>query len=423
MTENSRALRTENFSWPSSGRIARAGAHAGAAQQYFLHIVYFSAASGGNAVASGAQASSLRIRTYFYWTASIALTFTVLAVGKDLLLPLVIALILWYLVNALAQGFGRIPFGAWRLPVPVRFVLSGITILSVLFGLSAMVTGNIGDLIEVMPVYQRNLEQFIVELFDRIPIPEPPTFRQVLEGLNITAGLSRIAVATTGTIGNIGIVLVYMVFLFLEQKSFDEKLRALVAKNERRAELATLIRHIESDIRLYIGIKMLTSSGTGVLSYVIMKLAGLDFAEFWAILIFVLNFIPTVGSIIATIFPTVLALVQFQSFAAFLGIGLGIGSLQFFIGNILEPRLMGSRLNLSPLVIVLSLALFAAMWGFVGMILSVPIMSIFLIVFSHFPRTRPVAILLSRRGRLDAIRSLGGDAAPAAGVAGDSELS
>ncbi|MBD3317504.1 MAG: AI-2E family transporter, partial [Chitinivibrionales bacterium] len=78
-------------------------------------------------------------------------------------------------------------------------------------------------------------------------------------------------------------------------------------------------------------------------------------------------------------------------------------SLQFLIGNIIEPRLMGKRLNLSPLVIVLSLALFAAMWGFTGMILSVPVMAISLIVLSHFPQTRPIAVLLSRRGRISGI--------------------
>jgi predicted PurR-regulated permease PerM len=193
---------------------------------------------------------------------------------------------------------------------------------------------------------------------------------------------------------------VYVLFLFLEQKSFHQKMQALVEKEERRKELYGFIRHIESDIRMYIGIKVLTSGLTGVLSYVVMRLVGLDFAGFWAVLIFVFNFIPTIGSIVATIFPTILALVQFEGYVPFLVMGLGIGGLQFFIGNILEPRLMGNRLNLSPLVILLSLALWGTLWGFIGMIISVPLTAIAMIILSHFPRTRPLAIILSRRGRV-----------------------
>jgi predicted PurR-regulated permease PerM len=342
----------------------------------------------------------MRLRTYFYALAAVALTFYILLVGKKLLIPLIVAVILWYLINALAQGFGRIPLGKIRLATPVRFGLSIVTILGILFGLSTLVTENIADLINIVPEYERNLQRLIGRVFGLLGLQEPPSIQQLLQSLDLRSGLSRVAVAVTGTVGNIGIVLVYMVFLFLEQKSFDAKMKALVGSDSRRRELAELFRHVESDIRLYVGIKMLTSSATGIASYVVMALIGLDFAEFWAILIFLFNFIPTVGSIIATAFPTLLALVQFESIGPFLVVGLGIGSLQFFIGNILEPRLMGNRLNLSPLVIVLSLALFASLWGFTGMILSVPVMAIVLIALSHFPQTRPIAIALSRRGQL-----------------------
>lgn len=342
----------------------------------------------------------MKVLTYFVWLAAISLSFYVILVAKDLLLPLVIAVILWYLINALTKGFGRLSLKGRHLPNAVCFVLSIVTILGILSGGITLLTGNIADVIDAAPLYEQNFERVISRVFALVGMEEPPSFRQLMARIDISSGLSHLAVAVTGVAGNIGIILVYLLFIFMEQKSFGQKMRALFGGQKRRDEIFGFIRHIESDIRMYIGIKVLTSGLTGLLSYVVMRFVGLDFAEFWAILIFVFNFIPTIGSIVATIFPTLLALVQFESYAPFFVMGVGIGGLQFLIGNILEPRLMGNRLNLSPLVILLSLALWGTLWGFTGMIISVPLTAIAMIIFSHFPRTRPLAIILSRRGRI-----------------------
>ena len=338
--------------------------------------------------------------TYFIWLAALSLSFYVILVAKELLLPLVIAVILWYLTNALTQGFGRLSLKGRRLPRAVCFIFSIVAILGLLTGITTLLTSNVAELIEVAPLYERNFERIISRVFGLFGMEEPPSLRQLFSEMDISTALSHLAVAVTGIAGNTGIIFVYVLFLFLEQKSFHQKMQALVGKEERRRDLYGFIQHIESDIRMYIGIKVLTSGLTGVLSYVVMRLVGLDFAGFWAVLIFVFNFIPTIGSIVATIFPTILALVQFGGYVPFLVMGLGIGGLQFFIGNILEPRLMGNRLNLSPLVILLSLALWGTLWGFIGMIISVPLTAIAMIILSHFPRTRPLAIIRSRRGRV-----------------------
>jgi predicted PurR-regulated permease PerM len=188
--------------------------------------------------------------------------------------------------------------------------------------------------------------------------------------------------------------------MFLEQASFSSKLNALAKDDERRKQITRIINHISKDIRTYFGIKMFTSALTGFLSYGIMKWVGLDFAEFWGLLIFLMNFIPTIGSIIATVFPSILALVQFDTFTPFLIIAGGIGLLQFLIGNLLEPKMMGNTLNMSPLVILLALAFWGAIWGIPGMILSVPVTVISIIICANFPTTRPFAILLSKDGRV-----------------------
>jgi len=117
-------------------------------------------------------------------------------------------------------------------------------------------------------------------------------------------------------------------------------------------------------------------------------------------LIFFLNFIPNIGAIVATVFPALLALIQFQTWGPFIIITTGLVSLQFIIGNIIEPRFMGKSLNLSTLVIMISLSVWGAIWGILGMFLSVPITVIMMIVFAHFEATKPVAILLSQDGRI-----------------------
>ena len=132
-----------------------------------------------------------------------------------------------------------------------------------------------------------------------------------------------------------------------------------------------------------------------------MLFIGIDAPLFWAFLIFVLNFIPTIGSLIATTFPTIFAILQFGEFTpGFLVLAI-IGSIQLVVGNFIEPKLMGNTLNISPLVVFLTLAIWGVMWGVIGMLLSVPITVILIIIMSEFPGTKPIAILLSQRGKLN----------------------
>ena len=139
---------------------------------------------------------------------------------------------------------------------------------------------------------------------------------------------------------------------------------------------------------------------TGMVSYVILRLIGVDFAAIWALMIFFLNFIPNIGSLIGVVLPALLTLVQFETYTPFLMVTLGLGATQFVIGNVVEPAYMGRSLNLSSFMIVLSLTFWGLIWGIPGMFLSVPIMVVFTIVCSHFNELRWIAVLLSSDGQL-----------------------
>ncbi len=168
------------------------------------------------------------------------------------------------------------------------------------------------------------------------------------------------------------------------------------------ARLELLLRRFERLISLqrYVGIKTLVSLFTGIGSYAVMKPVGLDFAETWGVMAFVLNFILTIGSILEVALPRLLALVQYDTFTPFLIIAGGCGAVQFVIRNIVELSLTGRLINLSPLVVVLFLLFWTSIWGLSGALLSVPITVCGLIVISHFSATRPLAILMSGDGTL-----------------------
>ena len=146
-------------------------------------------------------------------------------------------------------------------------------------------------------------------------------------------------------------------------------------------------------------VKLFTSFLTGLLGYIVMRFVHLDFAMFWAILMFLFNFVPTVGSIISSVFPIMLALLQFNGdLVSFSIVSIGIITIQLLIGNIVDPKIMGKRLNLSPLVLILSLVIWGSIWGVVGMFLCVPIMIIITIVLLQIPSTKKFAMLLTQDG-------------------------
>lgn len=162
-------------------------------------------------------------------------------------------------------------------------------------------------------------------------------------------------------------------------------------------------------MRAYVIIKSQMSLLTGLVSYFILLAFGVDFPVLWAFLIFLLNYIPYVGSVIASLLPSAFAVLQLQSFITPLWILLCLSAVQIVVGNIVEPRVMGRSLNLSPLGTLLALAFWGLIWGILGMIISVPVTSILVIIASHIPSMRFLAIWLSETGNLDVIGEMGHD--------------
>ena len=154
----------------------------------------------------------------------------------------------------------------------------------------------------------------------------------------------------------------------------------------------------------YVAVKAFVSILTAVLSYIVLIIVGVDFAFLWSLLIFALNFIPYIGSIIATLLPAAFSILQFGSLWPGFWVFVSIIVIQNIIGNYVEPKVMGKSLNISPLVVIITLAFWGYVWDLLGMLIAVPITSILLITLAQFPATHSIAILMTENGDIESLQ-------------------
>jgi AI-2 transport protein TqsA len=330
-------------------------------------------------------------------------TFYILSIGENFFVPLVMAVIAVYLVDIVSRVIRRFRIAGRMLPNVFSVILAFGIIFGLGFALVEIVAQNALHIAAAAPKYQTRLQQLQAAAFTRVGIEEPPELRQLLTAIDLRLVFSSVAKAVAGVLEDITLVVIYGLFIMLERRFVPVKLQALFPDIERRKNAIRIIRRIDHDIHTYLGVKTAVSFASAALSYVLMRIIGLDFAEFWALLLFVLHFIPTIGIVVATILPTLLAAVQFDNLGPCVVIGIGITAIAQLMGNIVEPNVMGETLNLSPLTVIIALIVWGSLWGIVGAFLCVPLTVILVIVLSNFRSTRWVSILLSKTGEFHSL--------------------
>jgi predicted PurR-regulated permease PerM len=190
------------------------------------------------------------------------------------------------------------------------------------------------------------------------------------------------------------LVIAFLVFGLLEAPDFQAKLGSIVPR-QRAGAWFDAIHTITSDFQRYIVVRTFIGLITGVLVALFAWVIGLDFALIWGLTNFLLNYIPTLGSIIAVVPPVLFGLLQFQSIPMALLVLLGVGGVQFVMGQYIDPLLQGKYLALSPLVVLLSVTFWGWLWGVAGAFIGVPLTIGIVIACRHFERTRWIAILLA----------------------------
>lgn len=324
----------------------------------------------------------------------------ILIYGKGLLIPFVFALLLWFAVRELKAQLDRIRFLRERVASWIKYIITSAIMITILVVVSKLLSSNINELAQAYPAYEHNIDEIIHQVEDQFSVDLKSLLAGQSQEIDFGQLFSSVISGITDIMGNAFMILIYALFVFSEQANFQSKLKYLFKTPEQSKQYTDIINSIEVSISKYLGLKTLVSLITGFASYIVLFFIGIDSPVFWAFLIFLLNYIPTIGSLIATVFPAIFCLLQFGSLGpGLLVLGL-VGSVQLLAGNVLEPKLLGNNMNLSPLVTILALSFWGAIWGITGMILSVPITVIMVIIFSQFEHTKPIAILLSERGNV-----------------------
>jgi predicted PurR-regulated permease PerM len=325
----------------------------------------------------------------------------VLHTGAVILIPFFIAVFVWYLINAMARGIGSVSFGDIRLPRSFCFFLSMLILCGGLWFGYKLISLNAATILRQAPQYQAKLTELAQGVLSGMPDSFRPSLKEVEDYLNIGGIMTAVLKTLSGVAGKTLIVLFYTGFLLYEQQFFARKIKEMFDSAAAEKRMHGILRSIDTNIQRYIWVKTLVSALTGLLTWLLLWMVGVNYAEFWGLLAFILNFIPYVGSLAAIILPSVIALVQFGDFSVLAGVLVGLSVIQLSCGSILEPRLLGDRLNISPIFIICNLAMWGLIWGVPGMFLSIPILAMAIITLAQFEKTRPLAVLLSKTGDIN----------------------
>ncbi|MGJ3265010.1 MAG: AI-2E family transporter [Salinarimonas sp.] len=345
----------------------------------------------------------MAVRDLFYLVALGALVGVILHLGRTVLVPVVVAIMLTYVIVGAVDALGRAPF-LGHTPAWLRYVVAVVTFLAALALIGLMAAANLRGLTLVLPAYEANLR----EILDRVAAPFGATGTALWEGVRaltidrIDAG--RAALWILNTLANAGAYLVlivtYVVFLLPERTLMSKKLRAIAGDRAPSGRQQELLARINGQITSYLSAKTAINIVLGLISFGVLVLLGVEFAVFWAMFIALANYVPYIGSLAAVALVVLQILAQTGSLETTLvSLGLLVAA-QVYVGNWLEPRWLSRSSNLGPFVVLLSLVVWGSLWGMPGAILAVPLTSILMIVLASAPQTRAVAILMSRDGRI-----------------------
>ncbi|MDX1775298.1 MAG: AI-2E family transporter [Desulfobulbales bacterium] len=333
-----------------------------------------------------------------FWLLLLVLLTVILKTLSFLFIPLIFAILACY-----AMG---IPFDflkKLKIPGSLRILIITAIVLAVIFVLGKLVTHNVKQFQIQLPLYEAKFWDYAGKILIYFDISEEQG-KEMIDAFFSNLKQKKFAslggmVQNLGSsffsfIGNLMWVLVFMIFILAEREAFTRRLIKKLGKQKAAPVLETMAR-VNQSVQQYLGLKTLISLLTGLVVVVILTLLGVDFALLWGTLVFILNFIPTIGSIVATVPPIAITFFQFGSIGKTIVVAILLIATQLIVGNILEPKIMGRGLKLSPMVVLLSLIFWGWIWGIPGMLLSVPLTAAIRIGMEQLDSTRTIAELIS----------------------------
>lgn len=333
-----------------------------------------------------------KLNTLFLWFIATFLFVYVLFLGKTMFISLLFTFFLFILLSSAFDFFWKYTKNSI-----LSVLLTGTSCFVFFLLIYFILSSQIDSFSQEIPRYKDiflGAGEFIKTFTGR-----DINLGSLVDSIDFSKIFSGFWAFVSNFLGYVGTILFFLIFLFLEKKYFVKKVEKIF-DNATEKKFFKIVEKIHADLTLYFGVKFLMAFLNAFVSYIVMLAFWLEYALFFALLVFLLDFIPNIGGIIALSFPFLYSFLQFSSpFTAFLLL-LFLIVPQTITWNIIEPKLYGSRLNLSGFVILLSLLFWGSLWGIVGAFLAVPLMTSLNIIFSKFEATKPLAIILSEKGNV-----------------------
>lgn len=330
----------------------------------------------------------LRASSVYLFIITLVLSGAVLRMMGGIFIPFVIALLL---------SFIFIPVVAFlvKFRVPRIAAVSAVLLIFLSFGylLVMVIYSSVQSLLRAFPKYQARFTILLREMIDMFDLPA-----DILSQLEVTRTVGNALISFSGNFmafaSGFMVVMIFLLFLLMEKPYLRRKFQTAFGDTTRR-RVTLILTHINNQIARYLAVKILVSLMTAVVVFVMFNLIGVDFPLIWAILTFLFNFIPSIGSVVITFITGVFAMIQFYpDWNPIIMTFGGMALTQFFIGNIIDPKLTGDRLNLSPVIILLSLLIWGWLWDVAGLFLAVPLTVTIKIVLENIPGLEPFGVLM-----------------------------
>jgi len=317
---------------------------------------------------------------------------------RGILTPLAMAIFLMIMIDGVKRSIEA------RTPVPSRW--AGLTalllvVLGFLASIAVITNGALNFFSEASGVTTRigpRIDQILSDGARIFGAETAPTASQLIAQLDLRAWVGRFAGQVSGVLSGAFFVMVYLGFLLAAQNGFRRKIVGLFPGRAARSEALEVFARVRGGVEGYLWVQTVTGAMICAAAWLLMRAVGLQNAEFWTFVIFIVGFIPVLGGAVAGMAPPLFALVQFESYWPALILLIGLQIILFISGNLIQPRMQGDNQNIDPVVVLLSLALWGQLWGVVGMFLSTPLAVMAMAVLAEFKGSRWMAILLSGDG-------------------------
>lgn len=338
---------------------------------------------------------------WFKIIVGLPLVIALLYFGRDLLKLLAVAFLIFVLATAFTDRIGRISIGGTAISGWKAKTLALIIFITTIWLFTVISSAAAEEIVDAFPRYQERLGALLVQIETLIGPRAAEAMQQAVAELQVGSLLVFLAGGLIGSMAQASLLTLYFLFLLVERSDWQKKIRLLSSPDPQGADFAVIVKRAATGIKDYMWVNAVTSAMSGTVAYVVFRLIGLDFAAFLAILIFFVGFIPNIGAFIGILLPSLVALAQFDSLWPLAAVIVFYGGADQVISNVITPMMQGKSLNMSIVMITVSLIFWSLLWGALGAFLAVPLTVIVMVVASEVPRLRWLAVLLSKDGHID----------------------